>query len=79
MEQQKVIISQHLALSVSQALADCSYDCLFVLVDETTERLCLPVLATIFSESGTNYATITIGAGDLDNYADAIAEKMKEK
>lgn len=78
MEQQKVIISQHLALSVSQALADCSYDCLFVLVDETTERLCLPVLATIFSESGTNYATITIGAGDQHKTLDTLTHVWSE-
>ena len=78
MEQQKVIISQHLALSVSQALADCNYDCLFVLVDETTERLCLPVLATIFSESGTNYATITIGAGDQHKTLDTLTHVWSE-
>ena len=78
MEQQKVIISQHLALSVSQALADCSYDRLFVLVDETTERLCLPVLATIFSESGTNYATITIGAGDQHKTLDTLTHVWSE-
>jgi len=78
MEQQKVIISQHLGQSVSQALTACSYDRLFVLVDETTERLCLPVLATIFSESGTNYATITIGAGDQHKTLDTLTHVWSE-
>ena len=45
MKPQKVILSQDLQQSLSEAVAACKYDVLFVLVDETTERLCLPVVA----------------------------------
>ena len=45
MEPQKVIISDNLQQSLSEAIAACQYDQLFVLVDTTTERLCLPVVA----------------------------------
>ena len=45
MEPQKVIISNNLQQSLNEAIAACQYDLLFVLVDTTTERLCLPVIA----------------------------------
>jgi 3-dehydroquinate synthase len=45
MKPQKVILSNHLQQSLTEAVAACKYDLLFVLVDETTERLCLPVVA----------------------------------
>ena len=45
MKPQKVILSQDLQQSLSEAVAACKYDVLFVLCDETTERLCLPVVA----------------------------------
>lgn len=44
MEPQKVIISDNLQQSLNEAIAACQYDQLFVLVDTTTERLCLPVV-----------------------------------
>ena len=45
MKPQKVILSTNLQQSLNEAIAACKYDVLFVLVDETTERLCLPVVA----------------------------------
>ena len=45
MKPQKVILSKDLQQSLSEAVAACKYDVLFVLCDETTERLCLPVVA----------------------------------
>lgn len=45
MKPQKVILSTNLQQSLSEAVAACKYDVLFVLVDETTVRLCLPVVA----------------------------------
>ena len=45
MKPQKVILSKDLQQSLSEAVAACKYDLLFVLCDETTERLCLPVVA----------------------------------
>ena len=45
MKPQKVILSKDLQQSLTEAVAACKYDVLFVLVDETTDRLCLPVVA----------------------------------
>ena len=45
MKPQKVILSHNLQQSLSEAVAACKYDLLFVLCDETTKRLCLPVVA----------------------------------
>ena len=45
MKPQKIILSTNLQQSLSEAVAACKYDVLFVLVDQTTERLCLPVVA----------------------------------
>ena len=45
MKPQKVILSKDLQQSLTEAVAACKYDLLFVLCDETTARLCLPVVA----------------------------------
>ena len=45
MKPQKVILSKDLQQSLTEAIAACKYDLLFVLCDETTERFCLPVVA----------------------------------
>ena len=46
MEPQKVIISGNLEQTLSKAIAECPHDKMFVLVDETTEQLCLPVVSS---------------------------------
>lgn len=45
MDRQKVVISKDLQKALSEAIAECRHDKLFVLVDETTEQLCLPLIA----------------------------------
>ena len=45
MEKQKIIISEDLCQSLTQAIDEVKHDHLFVLCDETTERLCLPVVS----------------------------------
>ena len=45
MEKQKIIISEDLCQSLTQAIDEVKHDLLFVLCDETTERLCLPVVS----------------------------------
>ena len=45
MEKQKIIISKDLHHSLTQAIDEVKHDLLFVLCDETTERLCLPVVS----------------------------------
>ncbi len=45
MEPQKVIISGNLESTLTAAITECPHDKLFVLVDETTEKLCLPIVS----------------------------------
>ena len=45
MEKQKIIISKDLRHSLTQAIDEVKHDLLCVLCDETTERLCLPVVS----------------------------------
>ena len=45
MNPQKVIIAENLEQSLAAAINECERDRLFILADETTERLCLPVVA----------------------------------
>jgi 3-dehydroquinate synthase len=44
MEPQKVIISCNLRQSLTEAIGECRHDRLFILTDDTTQRLCLPVV-----------------------------------
>jgi len=78
MNQQKVVISQHFEQSLSQALTDCSYDRLFVLVDETTKRCCLPVLTSTFNVQRLTFNVITIGATDQHKTLDTLSHVWSE-
>jgi 3-dehydroquinate synthase len=44
MEKQKVIIANQLEKALTEAVSECKPDRIFLLVDETTERLCLPLV-----------------------------------
>ena len=46
MERQKVIISTNLESALTAAVGECERDRMFVLVDETTEKLCLPLVGS---------------------------------
>ena len=76
MEKQKVIISKNLGTALSGAIAECGYDRLFVLVDETTERLCLPLVAGM--ECMKDVQKIVIGAGDTAKTLDTLAHVWTE-
>ena len=76
MEAQKVIISQELEQSLSQAIAECTYDRLFVLTDETTHRLCLPVVAGYSCMKPAQ--SITIGATDANKTLDSLSHVWSE-
>ena len=73
MNQQKVVISQHLEQSLSQALTECNHDRLFVLVDETTRQLCLPVLTSSIRHLTSDIFVITIGATDQYKTLDTLS------
>ena len=78
MDQQKVVISQHLEQSLSQALAECTFDRLFVLVDETTEKCCLPTLSSLLSPLTSHPSIITIPATDQHKTLDSLSHVWSE-
>ena len=78
MNQQNVVISQHFEQSLSQALAECNYDCLFILVDETTERCCLPVLTSTLNVQRSTFNVITIGTTDQHKTLDTLSHVWSE-
>lgn len=76
MNKQEVIICHDLNENLSQAIAHCPHDKLFVLVDKHTCRLCLPVIAGFgcIKEA----IPICIGAGDVHKNLDTLAYVWKE-
>ena len=62
MNPQKVVISENLTDALATAIAECEHDRTFILVDETTERCCLPIVSGMDSVRGAQI--IVIGATD---------------
>ena len=71
MDRQKVIISNDLQKALSNAIAECPHDKLFVLVDETTHQLCLPVIAGF--DCMQEAQCIVIGATDTHKTLDTLS------
>ncbi len=76
MEPQKVIMSRCLAQSLSDAIAAQPHDRLFVLCDETTRELCLPLVAGL--ECMQQAQCITIGATDTNKTLTSLAHVWSE-
>ena len=76
MDRQKVVISQDLQKALSEAIAECKHDKLFVLVDETTEQLCLPVIAGFSCMQEAQ--RIVIGATDTHKTLDTLSHVWAE-
>lgn len=76
MSKQKVIICHHLAEDLRSAIQNCPHDKLFVLVDEHTHRLCLPLIADM--ECMKQAHVITIGAEDVHKNLETLAFVWKE-
>lgn len=76
MEAQKVIISQDLSQSLATELGACQHDRLFVLCDDTTRRLCLPVVASLPCMAAAQ--VITIGATDSHKTLDSLSHVWSE-
>ena len=68
---QRVLISACLEQDVAAAVSERSYDRLFVLTDETTRALCLPVVSGFSCLH--NAQVITIKPGDVHTDLDAMA------
>ena len=71
MEKQKVIISTNLESSLASAVSECERDRTFVLVDETTEKLCLPLIAGF--DCVRSAEVIVIGATDEHKTLESLA------
>ena len=76
MEKQKVIISNQLEQILSEEIAACKADHTFILTDETTLRLCLPVVSSYACLQGAR--TITIKAGDTHKDLESISHVWNE-
>lgn len=76
MSKQQVILSENLNESLKQAIEACPHDKLFVLADECTARLCLPLIQE--SDYLANAEYITIGATDTHKTLETLAHVWKE-
>ena len=76
MEQQKVIISQDLRQALTEAISECPHDKLFVLTDNTTRQLCLPVIEGFECMQGAQ--SIVIGATDTNKTLDSLSHVWAE-
>lgn len=71
MGNQKVIISEDIEKELTAALSQCVYDKLFVLVDETTEENCLPLISGL--EEIKKGKLIVIGSTDVHKTLETLA------
>jgi 3-dehydroquinate synthase len=76
MEKQKIIISKDLCQSLTKAIDEVKYDLLFVLCDETTERLCLPVISDFECMKSARH--ITIPATDSHKTLESLSHVWSE-
>lgn len=76
MSKQEVILSEDLKESLRVAIEACPHDKLFVLADECTARLCLPLIQDFDYLSTAEH--ITIGATDTHKTLETLAHVWKE-
>ena len=76
MEKQKVIICKDFANDLTNAVSKCSPDKIFILVDEHTKDLCLPLIQSIPCLK--DASLICIGAGDAHKHLDTLAHVWQE-
>ena len=71
MNPQKVVISENLTEALATAIAECEHDRTFILVDETTERCCLPIVSGM--DCVRDAQTIVIGATDSHKTLESLS------
>ena len=76
MDKQNVVIPQDLELALAEAIGQCRPDRIFVLTDETTQQLCLPLVSSF--DCLKNAAHIAIKAGDQHKSLEAVAHVWSE-
>ena len=75
-ELQNVILSTDLEQALSEAVASCRADRLFILTDDTTQRLCLPLVSGYACLRGAS--GIVIPAGDQHKELSSVAHVWSE-
>ena len=76
MSKQKVIICQNLNEDLQTAIQNCPHDKLFILVDEHTRELCLPLISRF--DCLKNAHIISIGPEDIHKNLETLAHVWKE-
>ena len=71
MGNQEVIISEDIEKELTAAFSRCVYDKLFVLVDKTTEKNCLPLVSGL--EDVKKGKLIVIGSTDVHKTLETLA------
>ena len=76
MNQQKVVIAEDLGQSLKEAMEACERDKVFILLDETTEKCCLPVVEAAVGLQDAK--RIIIGATDTHKTLESLAHVWEE-
>ena len=76
MNQQKVVIAEDLGLSLKEAMEVCERDKVFILMDETTAKCCLPVVEAAVGLQDAK--RIIIGATDTHKTLESLAHVWEE-
>lgn len=76
MERQHIILSSNLEKSLTDAITSLKADKLFVLTDETTQKLCLPLIKDFPCMNGAS--PIVIKAGDENKSLEAVVHVWEE-
>jgi len=76
MEKQRLIFPESLGSALADELAQCAADRRYVLVDATTERLCLPVINRLHCLD--DAAVITIPAGDEHKTLESVGHVWQQ-
>ena len=76
MDKQKVVISKKLEKALGEAMAACQADRTFILTDQTTQRLCWPVVKDMDCLNGCQ--SIVIEAGDTNKSLEAVTHVWSE-
>ena len=74
--EQRIIISENLNQELTTAISECEHDKLFVLMDETTEKACWPVIKDFLCLKDAH--AITIKATDTHKDLDSISHVWAE-
>ena len=73
--EQRIVISENLQKDIAIAISECEHDKLFVLVDETTEKVCWPLISSFLSLRKAKL--IVIGTTDTHKNIETVAHVWK--